>query len=212
MHSSSDVSTKTSTNGPNCSTCRGPSARVSRVRRDRGGDHGAAVAREPRGDPADPLDVRVAVLLREAEALREVRADRVAVEVLDDEAARVELRPDDVRDRRLARAREPGEPEREAAAADAVRLGMLVREDVVGHGSPCSLCVDVDAALELVGAGPAACALLLLGRRRPGAGDAPDRPVARLVQRVERNLVDVRCRPRRASRPSRRAGAPSRRS
>src|SRR6266511_5542332 len=55
--------------------------------------------------------------------------------------------------------------------------------------------VQMDAALELVGAGPAACALLLVGRRRPRAGDAPDRPVAHLVQRVVRNLVDGDVRP-----------------
>src|SRR6266498_1361337 len=46
------------------------------------------------------------------------------------------------------------------------------------------------AALELVGAGPAACALLLVRGRRPGAGDASDRAVAGLVQRVVGNLVD----------------------
>ena len=75
------------------------------VRRDRRDDDGAAVARDPRGDPAEPLDVRVAVLLREAEALREVRANRVAVQVLDDEAAPVHLGADVVRDRRLPGAR-----------------------------------------------------------------------------------------------------------
>src|ERR1044072_3549812 len=48
----------------------------------------------------------------------------------------------------------------------------------------------MDAAVELVGAEPAACALLLLRRRRPGAGNAADRPVAGLVQRVERNFID----------------------
>ena len=76
------------------------------VRRDGGDDHDGAGAREPRGDPADARDVRVPVLLREAEALREVGADDVAVEVVDDEAAPLELRLDVVRDRRLARARE----------------------------------------------------------------------------------------------------------
>ena len=86
------------------------------VRRDRGDDHGGAGARDARGDPADARDVDVAVLLREAEALREVRADDVAVEVLDDEAAPLELRLDDVRDRRLARARQAREPEDEACA------------------------------------------------------------------------------------------------
>src|SRR5436305_10179375 len=51
--------------------------------------------------------------------------------------------------------------------------------------------VGVDAAFELVGAGPAACALLLVRRGRPGAGDAADRAVAGLVQRVVGNLVDL---------------------
>src|SRR5262245_60988900 len=49
----------------------------------------------------------------------------------------------------------------------------------------------MDAAFELVGAGPAACALLLLRGRRAGAGDAADRAVAGLVQRVVGDLVDV---------------------
>src|SRR5205814_6694116 len=57
------------------------------VRRDRRDDHGRAGAREPRSDPPDAGDVRVAVLLREAEPLREVGADDVAVEVVDDGAA-----------------------------------------------------------------------------------------------------------------------------
>src|SRR5262249_15409049 len=100
------------------------------VRGDRRTDDGAALAREPRCDPPDPLDVRVAVLLREAETLREVRAHRVAVEVLDDRAALVELGPDEVRDRRLPGAREPREPQGEAAPANAIRLRMLVGVDV----------------------------------------------------------------------------------
>src|SRR5688572_19181832 len=49
----------------------------------------------------------------------------------------------------------------------------------------------MDAALELVRAGPAAGALLLVGARRAGARDAPDRAVARVVQRVGGYLVDV---------------------
>src|SRR2546423_3453865 len=50
---------------------------------------------------------------------------------------------------------------------------------------------DVNATFELVRAGPAAGALLLVGRGRPGAGNAADRAIARLVQRVVRNLVDL---------------------
>src|SRR5581483_953608 len=99
------------------------------VRGDGGRDHGPSLAGQPRGDPADPLDVRVPVLLREPEPLGEVRADGVAVEVLDDEAAPVELRPDQVGDRRLAGPGQAGEPEREAARADAVRLRVVVSVD-----------------------------------------------------------------------------------
>src|SRR3954469_21722733 len=48
----------------------------------------------------------------------------------------------------------------------------------------------MDAALELVGSGPAAGAFLLLGRNRAGARNAADRPEADVVQRVVGNLVD----------------------
>ena len=82
-----------------------------RVRRDGGDDDGRAVPRQPRGDPADALDVRVAVLLREAEPLREVRAHDVAVELLDEQASPLQLGRDEIRDRRLARPGEAGEPE-----------------------------------------------------------------------------------------------------
>jgi hypothetical protein len=94
------------------------------------------VARQARRDPADPLDVGVAVLLREAEALREVRADGVAVEVLDDRAALLDRGADQVGDRRLAGAAQAGEPEREPAFAAAVGLGMLVRVDVLSNLTP----------------------------------------------------------------------------
>src|SRR5262245_61275595 len=51
--------------------------------------------------------------------------------------------------------------------------------------------VLVNPALQLVGAGPAACALLLVRGDRPGAGNAADRTVARLVERVVGNLVHL---------------------
>src|SRR5262249_42753149 len=54
----------------------------------------------------------------------------------DDEAAPVELGADEVRDGRLAGAREPREPEREAAGANVCRLRMLRRVDVLGHVPP----------------------------------------------------------------------------
>src|SRR2546421_109700 len=52
-------------------------------------------------------------------------------------------------------------------------------------------CIDVDPALELAGAGPPARAFLLALADGAGARDAADRRVARVVQRVVRNLVDV---------------------
>src|SRR5919106_614054 len=51
--------------------------------------------------------------------------------------------------------------------------------------------VDVDAALELPGAGPAAGALVLAQADGTRARDAPDRRVAAVVQRVVRDLVHV---------------------
>ena len=74
---------------------RAPSARVSSYGEIAETMTARAVAGQPRGDPADALDVRVAVLLREAEALRQVRAHGVAVEVLDERPAALELGADD---------------------------------------------------------------------------------------------------------------------
>ena len=78
-----------------------PVARL-RVRRDRRHDHCGSVAREPRRDPADAVDVRVAVLLREAEPLGQVLTHLVAVEPLDEEPAPLELGADELGDRGLA--------------------------------------------------------------------------------------------------------------
>src|SRR6188508_1970242 len=50
---------------------------------------------------------------------------------------------------------------------------------------------SVKPALQLVRAGPAACPFLLVGRDGPGAGDAADRTISGLVQRVVGNLVHL---------------------
>src|ERR671937_2783775 len=52
-------------------------------------------------------------------------------------------------------------------------------------------CVDVDPALELPGAGPAARPLVLACADGPRARDAADRRIAVVVQRVVRDLVHV---------------------
>src|SRR5262249_53351671 len=52
-------------------------------------------------------------------------------------------------------------------------------------------CVDVDAALDLVRAGPASRALVLADHDRPRARHAADRRIALVVQRVVGNLVHV---------------------
>src|ERR687898_3064399 len=53
------------------------------------------------------------------------------------------------------------------------------------------MCVDVDAAFELVAAGPAAGAFVLARDDGTRARNAADRRIARVVQRVVRNLVHV---------------------
>src|SRR5436190_4944720 len=52
-------------------------------------------------------------------------------------------------------------------------------------------CVDVDAALQLVAPGPAPRPLVLVGADGARARDAADRRIARVVERVVRNLVHV---------------------
>src|SRR3954452_1720928 len=106
------------------------------VWRDRRRDHGRAVTRQPRRNPTDPLDVGVAVLLGEAEPLREMRAHGVAVQVFHDWAALLDRGSDDVRNGRLARPREAGEPEREPAVAAPLRLGVFMGVDVLSHSTP----------------------------------------------------------------------------
>src|SRR3954462_779244 len=56
--------------------------------------------------------------------------------------------------------------------------------------SPSRGCVEMDAALELVGAGPAPRPLLLVDGGRACTRDTADRAVAALVQGVVGNLVD----------------------
>src|SRR5215211_6406976 len=84
------------------------------VGRDGGRDDRHAVAGEQVRDERDAADVRVAILLREAEALREVLADDVAVEHLERHAALAQRLDELVGDRGLARAGEAREPEGEA--------------------------------------------------------------------------------------------------
>ena len=86
---------------------------------DRRGDRHHAVAREQRRDETDPEDVRVAVGLGETEPLRQVLAHLVAVEQLDPPAPLTQVLDQDLGDRALAGAREPGEPH---AAAGRCRL------------------------------------------------------------------------------------------
>ena len=86
------------------------------IGRDGRDDDRRAGPREPRGDPADAQDVAVAVLLGEAEALGEVRADDVAVEDLDERAAPLQLVRDEAADGGLAGCGEARQPHGEAVA------------------------------------------------------------------------------------------------
>ena len=65
-----------------------------------------------------------------------MRPHRVAVEVLDDRPALLDRRADEMRDRRLAGPGQACEPEREAAVAATLGVGVLVGVDVLSHLTP----------------------------------------------------------------------------
>ena len=90
------------------------------IRADGGGHRAGAAPGEQLGDVADAADVRVAIFLREAEALGEVRANLVPVEHLDGDAPRTNLGREHGSEGALARATETGEPDHET-----VRHGAL---------------------------------------------------------------------------------------
>ena len=85
------------------------------VRADRSDDDRRAVAREELRDEADAKDVGVAVLPREPEALRQVGAHHIPIQMVNEDASTLDLRPDDLGDGALARAGQAREPEGEAS-------------------------------------------------------------------------------------------------
>src|SRR5436190_1278218 len=84
------------------------------VGRNRGRDHRHPVPREQLRHVADPADVDVAVLARESQPPGEILAHLVPVEHFDGDAPTTQLRAHRRGERRLARARQTGEPQREA--------------------------------------------------------------------------------------------------
>jgi hypothetical protein len=80
------------------------------VRRDHRAQHDHAVAGQEIGDEPDAAHVLVAILTGEAEALREVGPDDVAVEDLDVPAVVEQPLLDGARDRRLPGRRESRQP------------------------------------------------------------------------------------------------------
>ena len=137
-------------------------------------------------------DVRVAVLLREPEPLREMRAHDVAVESTRGRAARA--RRHELATVVLPAAESP--VNHRTKPLTTTHYNLL---DIGGRDG-------VDAALDLVGAGPAARAPRA-GLRRVGVAD---RVVALVVERVVREPAPRGCRPSIVVASSRRAGSPSR--
>src|SRR5438093_4047012 len=86
------------------------------VGRDRSRDHRHAVPCEQLRYVADPADVDVAVLARESQTPGEILAHLVSVEHLDRDGTAAQLRAHRGGERRLARAGQTGEPQREAAS------------------------------------------------------------------------------------------------
>ena len=165
------------------------------VRRDGRTDHARAVPRQQLGHEPDAEDVGVAVLTAEAEALRQVGAHDVAVEVLDQHAAPLDLRPDQLGDGALPGPGQAGEPDGESRCSPAVILSKVLSF----RGCPLS---GMEAALDLSGAPPPSRPLV--GRvavHRTGARNAPDRRIAVVVQRVVRNAMPPDVAPDVAARP-----------
>src|SRR6185312_7047104 len=81
---------------------------------DCGDNNGHTVARQQSGNEADPADVGVAVIAAETESLRKMLADDVAIEQLHARPALTQPGNEAFGQRRLARAGESGEPDREA--------------------------------------------------------------------------------------------------
>src|SRR5205807_1932344 len=89
---------------------------------DGGGDDLYPIAGEQLGDEADPPDVDVAVLLREAETLGQVLPHDVAIEQLDALAPGLEGRRKRLGDGALAGRRQPGHPDHTAPVRPYNRL------------------------------------------------------------------------------------------
>ena len=134
------------------------------------------------GDVADASDVGVAVFLAEAEALGQVRANLVAVQERAVAAELGESLDGRVGDGALARAREPGEPERDALAEP--RRIRLVQD--LGDGRPAEPLGELQALGEVlvadIGAGD-------VGRLDAG-GHLVDGRVAVLVGKVD-HLLEI---------------------
>ena len=92
------------------------------------------------GDVADAVDVRVAVLRAEAQALREVGPDLVAVEDRDVAAVLGQPLDEGVRDRALSRARQAGEPDRQALAEPGGLASLRISATAgrLNHSGSCS--------------------------------------------------------------------------
>ena len=208
-------STYTSTNGPNSSTISRAAWRVSSY-----GEIAAAMTAPPwRVSREATQPMRSMFVSRSSfenprpfeRCVRTVSPSRYSTTC----AALVELGADEVRDRGLAGAGEPGEPEGEAAAGDrgptrdarGVDVARVIR--ALLRGVPWSPRWMPHSSLSEPAQRPARSSSS--GPRRPGAGDAADRTVARVVQRVVRDVVRRRCSARRPSRSSRRAAGSSRR-
>src|SRR5579883_728133 len=80
-----------------------------------GSSHGDyAIARQQLADEPNPPDVRVAILLAEAETFREMSANHIAIQQLDLRAMRAQPFDHQSGYGALTRARKAGEPERES--------------------------------------------------------------------------------------------------
>src|SRR5690606_13797741 len=97
-----------------------------------GADHSSARADDLTRNEANPQDIRIAVFLAEAQALREVRADYIAIEDRDLTTPLQQQRGQHLRCRALARAAQAGEPDTETLL---VTRGIHIAQDLCRFGT-----------------------------------------------------------------------------
>src|SRR5262249_25044751 len=148
-----------------------------------------AIAGKQLAHKADAADVDVAILLAEAEAFGEMSPHDIAIEHFHFGSLLPQTQLQRARNRALARAAHPGEPQRKSLVHLVLfRFAFRFCQDIAPNGS---IRAEVDAALffRLQLPPPAAGALVLTGFDGARTRSAADARVSALVKRMQRDIM-----------------------